>query len=187
MSQKTHQTAIVLSPPEEMWGPIQAIRKVHDRNVRRWMPHVTLVYPFRPRDGFEDLLDAFSVACREVAPFEVRLANFRSFRHGNRGFTMWLAPEPPENLNTLQTALWEVVPDCDEVRRHSGEFTPHMSVGQARREGAMLKVLTDLDVEWEPIVFQAEAVNLIWRNDPPDDVFRVAYSVCLGTGEIVPG
>lgn len=187
MSQKTHQTAIVLSPPEEMRGPIQAIREEHDRNIRRWMPHVTLVYPFRPRDVFEDLLEGFSEACRGVAPFEVRLEQFRFFRHGKRGFTMWLAPEPREDLERLQTALWEGVPDCDEVRRHKGGFTPHLSVGQARREERMMKLLADLGHGWTPIVFQAEAVDLIWRQDPPNDVFQVAYSVGLGTGEIVGG
>ena len=40
--QKTHQSAVVLIPPREVWAPIQAIRREHDRHLRRWMPHVTL-------------------------------------------------------------------------------------------------------------------------------------------------
>jgi hypothetical protein len=40
---------LVIIPPEAVWEPIQAIRRRHDRKLRRWMPHITLLYPFRPR------------------------------------------------------------------------------------------------------------------------------------------
>ena len=58
MSQKTHTTAAVLIPPEDVWGPIQAIRREHDRQFRRWMPHITLLYPFRPREQFPQYASA---------------------------------------------------------------------------------------------------------------------------------
>jgi 2'-5' RNA ligase superfamily len=57
MEQKTHQTAVVLIPPEAVWPPIQALRQQYDRHVRRWMPHITLLYPFRPREEFERIVD----------------------------------------------------------------------------------------------------------------------------------
>ncbi|MGA1195514.1 MAG: 2'-5' RNA ligase family protein, partial [Candidatus Latescibacterota bacterium] len=47
--EKVHQSAVVLSPPQSEWDQIQAIRKKYDRNVRRWMPHITLLYPFYPK------------------------------------------------------------------------------------------------------------------------------------------
>jgi hypothetical protein len=43
-----HKTAAFIIPPEGVSGPIQAIRQQHDRKVGRWMPHVTLTYPFLP-------------------------------------------------------------------------------------------------------------------------------------------
>ncbi|MBI5480461.1 MAG: 2'-5' RNA ligase family protein [Deltaproteobacteria bacterium] len=46
---KTHHTAVVIIPPGEIWGPIQAIRQRHDQQFHRWMPHITPLYPFRPR------------------------------------------------------------------------------------------------------------------------------------------
>jgi len=43
---KTYTTAVVLIPPEDVWEPIQKLRRVYDRHFDRWMPHLTLLYPF---------------------------------------------------------------------------------------------------------------------------------------------
>src|SRR5688572_10979414 len=98
MAMKTHTTAVVLIPASESWGPIQAIRLAHDRHVRRWMPHITLLYPFRPRAEFAGLAERFSTVCSSVEPFRVELAEMRFFRHRRESFTLWLAPEPSSAL-----------------------------------------------------------------------------------------
>lgn len=51
MAHLTHQTAVVVIPPEDVWPSIQAIRREHDRKIRRWMPHITLIEPFILRAG----------------------------------------------------------------------------------------------------------------------------------------
>jgi endonuclease/exonuclease/phosphatase family metal-dependent hydrolase/uncharacterized protein (UPF0248 family) len=38
--------ALVLLPPEAVWGPIQRVRCTADRSFGRWPPHVTLRYPY---------------------------------------------------------------------------------------------------------------------------------------------
>ncbi len=48
MAGVTYTTGLVVIPPEAAWPPIQAIRAEHDRKLRRWMPHITLIYPFLP-------------------------------------------------------------------------------------------------------------------------------------------
>ena len=130
------------------------------------------------------LLLGFGEACRAVDPFDVALNQFKFFQHGRRGFTMWLAPEPAEAVGALQEALWGVVPDCDEVRKHKNGFTPHLSVGQVKKRTELEAVLSDLQANWTSLAFRATQVDLIWRNDPPDDVFRVGYSIALGTGGV---
>ena len=64
MERKTFTTAVVLIPPGEVQPAIQAIRQVHDRHFKRWMPHITLLYPFRPHSEFDQLAERFASACR---------------------------------------------------------------------------------------------------------------------------
>jgi 2'-5' RNA ligase len=180
MSDKTHQTAVVLIPPEECWEPIQAIRRKHDRQIRRWMPHVTLLYPFRPREAFDEATVALHAAVRDRPPFDLALGEFRHFDHGRGRFTLWVVPEPTEVLQRLQASLQSAVPDCDDVSRHAHGFAPHLSVGQVRGRAALDELLRRLQDSWEPLRFTVNRVSLIWRNKPPDDVFRVDREIRLG-------
>ena len=40
---KVYSSAVVLIPPKENWASIQEIRKIYDRNIIRWMPHITML------------------------------------------------------------------------------------------------------------------------------------------------
>jgi 2'-5' RNA ligase len=183
VARKTFTTAVVLIPPREVQPAIQAIRQAHDRHFPRWMPHITLLYPFRPRHEFGQLAEQFSAVCKGLDPFQVGLAEMRWFRHRGESYTLWLAPEPKEALVRLQADLGSVVPDCDDVVRHRDGFTPHLSVGQVRGRRRMLTLQQELQTAWRPIAFAAREVSLIWRGDPPDDVFRVGQTVRLGGQE----
>jgi 2'-5' RNA ligase len=107
---KTHHTAVAVVPPEGVWEPIQAIRRRHDRQIRRWRPHVNLLYPFRPRPDFAAAAELLANACAAIEPFRVALAEFRFFRHGSGRCTLWLAPEPAEKLRRLQPVLQAAFP-----------------------------------------------------------------------------
>lgn len=141
------------------------------------MPHITLLCPFVPRSSFADVLPDLGAACAEVAPFPITLARFDLFAHGRRGATLFLAPEPAAPLVALQTRLWEAAPAYDDTRRHASGFTPHLSVGQARGSAEALALCGALALSWQPLTFTAEAIQLIWRGEPPDDVFRVAHTL----------
>ena len=180
MVAKSHETAAVLIPLEDCWEPIQVIRRAHDRHMRRWMPHVTLLYPFRPREQFDHVTTEMHKACRHVEPFEVHLADFRHFHHGRGRYTLWLAPEPRGALVCLQAALESAVPDCNDASRRPAGFTPHLSVGQVRGDDALKTLIAKLQASWKPLHFQADRVSLIWRAKPPDDVFQVDRQIKLG-------
>jgi 2'-5' RNA ligase len=144
------------------------------------MPHITLLYPFRPREEFSPLAEQLRIACRTLVPFPLCLAAFRYFDHGRGSYTLWLAPEPAAAVTQLQATLQGVVPDCDDVRRYAQGFTPHLSVAQARGQATLERLQETLQATWQPLSFTAAAVQLIWRNAPPDDVFRVGSTVPLG-------
>lgn len=181
MTRKTYTTAVVIIPPDELWPPIQAIRHQYDRHSTRWvMPHITLLYPFRPRDEFAMVGERFTLSCAGVAPFVIELAEFRFFHHGHNRYTLWLAPEPKEAVVRLQAALGRVVPDCADVTQYATGFTPHLSVGQVQGKAALEQLRAALQASWQPISFTVSAVSLLWRDAQPDDVFRVVQTVQLG-------
>ncbi|HVO84390.1 MAG TPA: 2'-5' RNA ligase family protein [Syntrophobacteria bacterium] len=180
MTRKTHKTALVIIPPAAAWPPIQAVRRLYDRQYRRWMPHVTLIYPFRPLAEFSGLCETLASAYSRLAPFAMTLESFRFFEHSPRSCTVWLAPDPPEPLIQLQTELWRLVPDCSEVRGFRGGFAPHLSVGQAPGRKAALAWAQEWQELWRPLRFTVSEISLIARGDPPDDVFRVQDVLSLG-------
>lgn len=161
---KIHGAAIVAIPPEDAWEPIQAIRRVHDRQISRWMPHVTLLYPF--------LEVADPALLENAAPaFDARLERFSFFEQG-RNATLWLAPEPRGAFVALQRELQKRFPSCDDVSRFPSGFTPHLSVGQcALAEAPRLR--DALQAAWSPIAFRLGAIALIRRRgEEPFEVER---------------
>ena len=175
-----HKTAVVIIPPEDVWGPIQAIRQKHDSKVGRWMPHITLIYPFLPKSRFGRAAKQLASACKSVKPFDVELARFDQFGHGKGYFTLWLAPEPAKPIWDLHAALCPAVyEDAYDLDSAIWRFKPHLSVGQARGMANMVHLLQELQADWTPIRFRINSFHLIWRNDRPDDVFRVDRSVTL--------
>lgn len=170
---KTHLSAIVAIPPAERWDAIQTIRQRWDRHVKDWMPHITLIYPFRPRSEFDAA--AHRLADLGVPRFEARLATFRIFRHTSMSHTMWLDPEPKEPWVRLQAAIQERFPDCSDVQRYDGGFRPHLSVGQTRFPGPE----RDLQAAWRPFSFEVREIALIARADDRTP-FEVVRTIPLG-------
>jgi 2'-5' RNA ligase len=176
---KSYKTAVVAIPPDHLWEPIQRLRRQHDRHYRRWMPHITLLYPFRPVSAFEQVTPLLTRACSTLEPFQVKLSRFDLLFHPRRKATLYLIPEPAGPLKELQKALLETVPDCDDVTRFAGGFTPHLSVGQIRSRQTRA-LCAQLQAAWQPLAFRLSQVSLIRRNDPPDDVFRTGPVLPLG-------
>jgi poly(A) polymerase len=179
-----HQAAVVLIPPDELWGPIETLRSKYDRSYERWMPHVTLLYPFVPEEHFAEAEALIAEALKDLAPFQVTLAGFSHFEH--RGsVTAWLRPEdrPHGALKALQAALQAALPQCDEQGRKSENgFTPHLSVGQLPRSSPaeIQRTLSAWERDWKPLTFEAREVCLISRRG--DVPFEVRRRVQLGGG-----
>jgi 2'-5' RNA ligase len=160
MSNKSHQTAVAVVPLQEVWGPIQAIQERHDRRFRRWPPHINLLYPFYPPERFGGAVPRVVAACARVAPFVVTLAEFHFFRHSSRKATLWLAPEPKDDLVRLQAALQAACPDCDDLSRFAAGFTPHLSVCQATSAEEARRLQDACQRTWDLLRLELSAVAL---------------------------
>ncbi len=177
MELKTYKTAVAIIPTEDIWKQIQEIRRTHDRQFRRWMPHINLLYPFLPRSEFSSLVPQFQEVCSKFSPFKICLNEFRFFRHGKNRFTLWLKPEPDEEIKQLQNELWKIVPECDDTRKFGNGFTPHLSVGQFSSKYELSAFLDENKTGWQPLEFMLNGITIIARNDPPDDIFRVVLKI----------
>ncbi|MCP3143552.1 poly(A) polymerase [Pyxidicoccus xibeiensis] len=172
-----HHTAVVLIPPDEVWEPIQALRRKHDAKFTRWMPHVTLLYPFLPEESFDEVEALLTEALRDVKPFQVTLSGFHHFEH-RANVTAWLRPEdkPYGALQALHAKLEQALPECDDQGHKSARgFTPHLSVGQLPRASAtdLARTLSAWEKHWRPLTFEAREVCIIRRKgDTPFEVVR---------------
>ncbi len=181
MQRKTHLSALVLIPPTELWEPIQRLRRRYDRKVRRWMPHITLVYPFRPVELRGSVVPLVDQVCARWRPFTVTLRHMHLFHHGKHSHTVWLAPEPAEPLLALQQELAAAFPDCQEQNRYPTGFTPHLSLGQYYGSAADAeRFRNELQQEWQPLSFTVDAVVWIARREPPEDIFQPVVVVPFG-------
>jgi RNA 2',3'-cyclic 3'-phosphodiesterase len=175
---KTPTAAVVWIPPESVWEPIQTIRRRYDRHLLRWMPHMTLLYPFRPREQFGEIEPLLREACAEIPPFEADFREIRSFQHGPQSHTMWAAPEPEAAFRELQSVLQAKVPDCDDVSKYESGFTPHLSLGQSHGPPELTRRLSDVRKSWVPLQVPVKEIALIARIG--ETAFFVDRTIPLG-------
>ncbi|MHA1913370.1 MAG: 2'-5' RNA ligase family protein [Promethearchaeota archaeon] len=174
---KVYTSAVVIIPPQEKWGPLQDIRENYDRNITRWMPHITLLYPFRPQTEYNDIENEFSNVCKLIKPFEISLKNFNFFPSGRQTYTLWLDPRPNDSIINLQLEILKIVPDCSDVNKFKSGFQPHLSVGQIKGKNNLLKVMKDLQVEWQEIKFILKNIFFIARDNNKMSSFNIVKQV----------
>ena len=142
---KTHKSAVVIIPPEEIWEPIQKIRRLYDRQCHRWMPHITLIYPFRPRSELERAVAVLSSGITALRAFALRLHRLQYFTHDRDRFTMWLDPGPREPIAALQA----------RSRRRCPTATTYRSFREASRRTSVSARPRDVaSSRSEPAVFR---------------------------------
>eukprot|EP00727_Mastigamoeba_balamuthi_P012862 m51a1_g8199 putative nudix family protein (1026) ;mRNA; r:16948-20779 len=180
---RSFRAAVVLAPPEALWGPIQEVRQAHDRAFARWMPHVNVVWPFVDRGRWEhtDAVQRLRDVAARVAPFRVALREVCSFAH-TADSVLWLRPEcePEGRLHELQRLLADEFPELapGEPNAPREPYIPHLTLGQWPKRGAA-EAVRAMNAKWRSVEWQAEAIQLICR-DSDHEPFHVEHSIALG-------
>jgi 2'-5' RNA ligase len=177
---KVYTSALVVIPPKELWPSIQEIRMKYDRQIKRWMPHITLLYPFIPETEFDLIIENIFDVCEKISPFKVNLKEFDVFHHEKRNYTFWLKPQPMELVVRLQDLLLRVVPECNDVNRYKGGFVPHLSLGQINDKNKIKPLLENMSKKWNQLSFFVNQIHFISRKPFRDSKFEIKKSLSFG-------
>jgi 2'-5' RNA ligase len=159
-------SALLVAVPEAepVVGPF---RMVHDAVAAYGIPaHVTVLYPFIPRDRLTDeVREAVSAIFSAIPAFEYRFG--RVARFGDT--TIYLAPDPADNFARLTDAVHARWPEHPPYGGVIDVVIPHLTVGDGldtasadELEAAAQQALT----HHGPIVGRATDVALMtWASD----------------------
>jgi uncharacterized protein (UPF0248 family)/2'-5' RNA ligase len=139
-SLNSHDTALALIPPRNLWPRIDRLRALYDKAYPRWPPHINLVYPFVRPEALADAVDQIASVLSgqgQGAVVEVCLDRAGVFHHPKKGNnTIYLGcdeAEEGEAEKGLCRLRKEVLRSLGVVDDDAivAEYTPHLTVAQS--------------------------------------------------------
>jgi poly(A) polymerase len=173
-----HSTALVVVIPSEFQERLNYWRSQYDRAFPRWMPHLTLYYPFVPECDFPEIAERIQAQLRGFGSFEVNLNKVSYFRQKNRS-TIHLRLEDDTKLQDLfNNRLRNAIP---EIPLAHPSFTPHMTLAQTdwKNNQQMIQSLEEYFNNQEMRMTISE-IQIISRSETdPSIPFTVRHTISL--------
>ncbi|WP_338051295.1 2'-5' RNA ligase family protein [Pseudonocardia acidicola] len=110
---------------------LTAVAAQYPDTVREGLPaHLTVLYPFVPADELDaSVIEACARIVDGLAPLPVRFARCRA-----RPGLIYLAPEPPDQVQRLLEAVWARWPDIPPYGGKYADASAHVSIALGPQE-----------------------------------------------------
>ena len=155
------RTALVIVLPDELWPRVDAIRSKHDKAFPRWMPHITIAFPFVDIALFAEAACTLKAALGCCGPLDITMSKIGSFAGKREVLYIGTDAESNEGLASLYDCVMGCFPRLRRPGRDS--FTAHATLGQwpepAARQAKAELALNFAD--WLPRRFAAPKLQLI--------------------------
>jgi 2'-5' RNA ligase/endonuclease/exonuclease/phosphatase family metal-dependent hydrolase len=137
-------TALAIVVPARLQSEVNALRKVHDKAYRRWVPHINILYPFVETSRLREALALLKshLADEQLQTIRIEVDDVGVFRH-RKNATVFLKPsKASEDALQRFRSLLTAALGCEESDgTHDGEFRPHLTIGQASLLGGLIEKL----------------------------------------------
>lgn len=176
MAQNTDvTTALTLVIPSELHSGINKIRSKYDRAYPRWMPHMNFIFPFVPREQFNDVKERLEVAMSHFPKFDVQLNQLNKFNQKKGNVTFHLAPSNQQKLDELFNLIKTTL---SEISIKHPEFKAHMTLGQCKsKEFDAVSNEVGLAIDLNNCKFTVDSICIIARST--DGPFDIVHKIAL--------
>ncbi|KAK8105847.1 hypothetical protein PG999_009206 [Apiospora kogelbergensis] len=155
----SHDTALCIIPPRQLWPSLNSLRSLYDKSYERWPPHINLVYPFVKAEALPQataqIADQFrsrnTGASSQTLPVSLDAADVFVHRHDNTIFIHDSIKEHTRKLSDARAAILAALGHESD----SASYRMHLTIGQTEDASSDLhkfllrKASLIPAVEWE--------------------------------------
>jgi 2'-5' RNA ligase/endonuclease/exonuclease/phosphatase (EEP) superfamily protein YafD len=173
---ESHETALCVIPPRELWSSVDALRSLYDKAYTAWPPHINLAYPFVRPEVLEDAAQIIEGLTTENS-LQLALDVADSFKHKHHN-TIILGSNPDSGAAEL-SKLRDRVSDAFGQFQDAGNesFVPHMTIGQSEDpEAAPHHFLLEKARLLTPLEWEVKELAILVRDDVSVSVFAQGAS-----------
>jgi 2'-5' RNA ligase len=169
------RSAVVIALDEALPVLAAARRRLSPAEVEREIPlHLTLLFPFAPRDELDEVVPVLAAVAAGHPAFELRLTAIGEFPG-----VVYAEPEPSAELGALMRAIWAAFPRWPPYGGTYDDPHPHVTLvtpaDDRERDLALVALRREVTL---PMSTTVEVISVLEEREP--DRWGVACELPLG-------